>query len=216
MVNNLNVRRLFSVQGLFKRVASYDTFRPTLQLSPAPLRLRNLGSYFYTQTNKDIIKFFNSPSLRDHGDVYRYLDQVLGTNPQHADANLDAVNISTIMHRIAKLNKGPFSKSPIIFESQHLIALADKISRCPTDFNGQAIGNALYGLQRMSRSAGTEAVLRALAGKIKDIDDFSGQNIGLGLYGLQLMDHSVGTEAVLLALAEKIEGIDDFNGQAIG
>ena len=49
--------------------------------------------------------------------------------------------------------------------------LADKISESKDLLDGQAIGNALYGLQGLGNSEGVEDVLKALAVKIRESKD---------------------------------------------
>ncbi|MBO4122034.1 hypothetical protein J5T34_15020, partial [Cupriavidus gilardii] len=89
------------------------------------------------------------------------------------------------------------------------------IPRAP-QLNAQEIGNALYGLQKLTASAGTEAVLTALAAHIRRATQLDGQGIGNALYGLQKLTASVGTEAVLTALAAHIPRAPQLSGQQVG
>ena len=101
-------------------------------------------------------------------------------------------------------------------EVRRVLALfADKIPTI-TDFNGQNIGNALYGLQNLGDSAEVRGVLAALADEIPAITDFKGQAIGNALYGLKNLGNSAEVQRVLAALADKIPAITDFKGQNIG
>jgi very-short-patch-repair endonuclease len=87
-------------------------------------------------------------------------------------------------------------------------ALAPKIKGCREQFDAQAVGNALYGLQSMSSDAEeVRYVLGALAPKIKECrGQLSSQEVGNALYGLQNMSSDAQeVRYVLGALAPKIE-----------
>ena len=81
---------------------------------------------------------------------------------------------------------------------------------------GQAIGNALYGLQNLKNSEAVEAVLSALAKHITPNVVLNGQNVGNALYGLQNLKNSEAVEAVLSALGTRITPNVVLNGQEIG
>ena len=187
------------------------------------LRLPDLGRKIYLDQNKKIINDFKAASQHSADKrkaVEKILNQWLGI-PQAPDCtippfpNLSAVNIATLIHQVSKINKG-LKNNPFRYLSHHLLTIASMVAGCPTDFNGQEIGNALYGLQNLGDSTAVQGVLAALALKIPPIRDFNGQAIGNALYGLQNLRDSEDVRRVLAALAHKIPAITDFNGQEIG
>ena len=70
-----------------------------------------------------------------------------------------------------------------------LTALTAKLSDSTAELGGQAVGNALFGLQRMSSDVPeVRAMLTALTAKIQgSTAELDGQAIGNALFGLQSM-----------------------------
>ena len=184
-----------------------------------------MGTSTYIAQNKRIINDFKSAhQLRHNPDkheaVERILDQWLGIPqaPEYTEPplpNLSAVNIATLIHQVSNINKD-LKEDSFRYLAHHLLTIAIMVAVCPTDFKGQEIGNALYGLQNLGDSAEVRRVLAALAKKIPAIRNFKGQEIGNALYGLQNLGDSAEVRQLLAALAKKIPTIRDFKGQNIG
>ena len=123
------------------------------------------------------------------------------------------VNIGRALYGLRKLP----AEAPVLVVLSEII---NKINASRAELNGQAIGNALYGLQGMD-SSHTEVrqLLKALTTKINaSRAELNGQEIGNALYGLQGMDSShQEVRQLLKALNTKINASRaELNGQAIG
>ncbi|MCD6026418.1 MAG: hypothetical protein K0R08_937 [Solimicrobium sp.] len=82
--------------------------------------------------------------------------------------------------------------------------------------NAQTLCTALYGLQNLTCSTGTEAVLCAIAPHIRKTNQLSPQAISDALYGLQNFTNTAGVEEVLQALAPHIFKATQLKPQEIG
>jgi|GEM_PF-2929282 len=82
--------------------------------------------------------------------------------------------------------------------------------------NAQAIGSILYNLNKMTSGEGTEAVLKAVARHIENVEKLDHKHISMALYGLQNMTECDGTKAVLKAMMRHIENAKQLDSQAIG
>ena len=112
---------------------------------------------------------------------------------------LNGVNVSTILHRAAKLWH---CIHPLI-----LTYLADSIAApgVKISLRAQHVGNALYGLQSLGDSAEVREVLAALAPKVRECGEGLGaQAVGNALYGLKSLGDSAEAREVLAALAPKV------------
>jgi hypothetical protein len=88
-------------------------------------------------------------------------------------------------------------------------ALAAKVRESGATLDAQAIGNAVYGLQKLDGSdRSTQALVAALAAKVAASSAMlSAQHIGNAVYGLQKLDGSDrSTQALVAALSPKITG----------
>jgi hypothetical protein len=98
--------------------------------------------------------------------------------------------------------------------------LAVKIRNCKGDLKPQNVGNALYGLQKMSSDhSEVREVLSALAVKIRNCkENLDPQGVGNALYGLQKMcSDSSEVREILSALAMKIRNCkENLDPQAVG
>merc|ERR1711871_689542 len=106
-------------------------------------------------------------------------------------------------------------------EVRELLAqLAIKISQSETDIKAQEIGNALYGLKRMSSDVHeVRMLLEAFVPKVAaSRDSLDAQAIGNSLYGLQNMStRHVEVRHLLGVMAVKInESVAELDGQAMG
>ena len=92
-------------------------------------------------------------------------------------------------------------------------ALAVKVQKCREDLDAQAVGNALYGLRRMSDSQEVRQLLTALTVKVQQSrEELSVQAVAMSLYGLQCMGNSQELLQLLKALAINVEQCRTLEG----
>ena len=121
---------------------------------------------------------------------------------------------------ISRCIKGLKGMSVISEVQAVLIVLTEAIRKSSAELGAQAIGNALYGLQKMDAS--TQAIqnlLLALTDKIQQSSaELSAQAIGNALYGLQNMEaNTPAVQKILIALTDKIQQSNaELNEQEIG
>ena len=125
---------------------------------------------------------------------------------------VDQIAIATIIYQLKHFDS---THSDV---DQILSKLLPTIQACHQEFSGQVIGNALYGLQRLTDSPKVRQILQVFALKIQASPvELSDQNIGNALYGLQNLADSPEVRQVLHALAFKIQASPaELSGQAIG
>lgn len=96
---------------------------------------------------------------------------------------------------------------------------ATKVKQSNAELSSRAIGNALYGLNKItSDTVGVPELAAALAEKIQQSpSNLNGQDIGIGLYGMQGLSASIAEIGLLIeAVAAKIEGSEaELDGQAL-
>lgn len=129
---------------------------------------------------------------------------------------MNMVNFTTLMFNLGKLPMEVVEGNGEKF-SALLSLLSEKIAASRGELNGQSIGNALYGLQRMDGNVVPRALFQTLAGKVSASSyEFKPQEIGNALYGLQRMDENVVPGELIQALAEKTLAIrQELDGQSI-
>ncbi|MDB5729988.1 MAG: hypothetical protein JWQ00_3193, partial [Noviherbaspirillum sp.] len=83
--------------------------------------------------------------------------------------------------------------------------------------NARCIGSALYGMQSLTWSEGTDAMLNAIAHHVADerCEPLDARAIGNALYGLKSMVPGDGVESILHAIAPHIESNEQLDAQAI-
>ncbi len=129
------------------------------------------------------------------------------------DSSWNKINISRSLHGLQKLQSTQAVQGLVA-------ALTTKIGHSNATLDAQAIGNALYGLQKMdATSLAVQGLVEALKSKIVDSGAILNvQAIGNALYGLQKMDAtSLAAQGLVAALKTKI--LDSgaiLNAQAIG
>ena len=111
---------------------------------------------------------------------------------------LNGVNISTILHRSAKLRH---RVDPLT-----LVYLSECLSGNDIILKAQEVGNALYGLQSLGDSKEVRGLLAALTPKVQQCGEvLSAQNVGNALYGLQSLGDSIEVRGLLAALTPKVQ-----------
>lgn len=101
-----------------------------------------------------------------------------------------------------------------------LMSITGLINSCKDEFNGQEVGNALYGLKMIENDfPEMKLLLRALTVKVTECkSNLSAQEVGNALYGLQSMTNDCDDLGSLIAaITVKVEKCEEaLNAQEIG
>lgn len=112
------------------------------------------------------------------------------------------LSLTTLLHRAGKLR---------LHLPQHVLAfIADRLTAVRYDsrekLSAQAIGNALYGLQRCDDSEDVRKIIAALTPKIAQCtEELNAQAVTNALYGLQRLNESNEARELVAVLIPKIE-----------